>query len=280
MIGIVDFGASKSDWVFLDDNYHVLHRISYTGYNPFNVTPSLVLSPEIIKHLSKTNALKIYGAGLINDTICRSLRTLISQQLDKTILIDIHTDVLGAARALFHQDTGIVAMLGTGSMAAFYNGKQITKSCDSLGYILSDEGGGVDIGKSVLRSYYYKTMPEDISRAFLQTYNMSRFDFLSNLKESSNQAQYIASFSYFIQEYQDTAWAHNLLTDCFSSFFKNRLLPIVESSVENVGFVGSVAYLYRDILLSVGNTHNIKISTILDKPIIGLVAYHKQHIKL
>ena len=58
--------------------------------------------------------------------------------------IECASDLLAAARALWGDTPGIVAILGTGSNSCSYNGVSITGNVPPGGYILGDEGGGAD----------------------------------------------------------------------------------------------------------------------------------------
>ena len=61
---------------------------------------------------------------------------------------------MAAARALWFDEPGIVAILGTGSNSCVYDGINIIEAVPSLGYILGDEGSGAYLGKKLLQYYY------------------------------------------------------------------------------------------------------------------------------
>lgn len=276
MIVIVDFGASKSDWVFLDDNFQITHQLTDVGYNPYNDNDNFDVSDNTATLLSQSTIIYAYVAGIIDPSQTTHLEKILNKHCINIKHISIENDILGAARALFKDKSGLLCMLGTGSIAARYDGTRITKISGSLGYILSDEGAGIDIGKSVIRSYFYGLMPKDVEKVFYQKHPMTRFEFLNTLNSVKNKAKYLASFSYFVAEFDGSEWYKSILTDCFNNFLKNRLFPLIENSNESVGFVGSVAYLHKKCLLSVLNTQNIKIDRILARPIKGLIEYHKR----
>lgn len=275
MIAIADYGGSKSDWAFLDDNFGTIHEFKDIGFNPNTAGSTIEIAPTILELLSKCTAIHIYAAGVIT----QGHKELFIEYLRKhtEAIVKVQSDVLSCARALYNNKPGMLAMLGTGSMVARYDGKSITDISPSLGYILSDEGSGTDLAKYVLRSYYYGTMPTDIKNAFQEKYSLTRAAFLHQLKTADNKATYLADYSYFLFEHKSTEWAQKIINSSFNLFYEQRVLPLIEKSNESIGFVGSVAYLYRDEL-SVLFTHlDCSISKIISSPMLGLIEYHKSN---
>ena len=78
------------------------------------------------------------------------------------IKIEVDTDLIAAARALFGSNSGIVAILGTESCGLF-NGEYFSDYVPSLGFSLGDEGSASYFGKYIVRDYYYKILPTEIS---------------------------------------------------------------------------------------------------------------------
>ena len=54
--------------------------------------------------------------------------------------ITVHSDLLGAARALCGRDEGIACVLGTGSNSCQWDGEKIVKHVKSGGFIIGDDG--------------------------------------------------------------------------------------------------------------------------------------------
>ena len=146
---IADSGSTKTDWCLCDGST-ILTTIQSQGINPYHQaeeTIEQVLREELLPQLDQTselsiqNSLKVifYGAGCANETACNRVKGAISKVL-KTDDITIHSDLLGAARALCGHEEGIACVLGTGSNSCLYNGKEIVANIPPLGYILGDEG--------------------------------------------------------------------------------------------------------------------------------------------
>ena len=76
--------------------------------------------------------------------------------------IEVAPDTLGSARALFKRHPGLLCILGTGSNACVYDGTELKQCSPSLGYILGDEGSGLDLAKELIKSFFYGDLPNDL----------------------------------------------------------------------------------------------------------------------
>jgi N-acetylglucosamine kinase-like BadF-type ATPase len=70
-----------------------------------------------------------------------------------------------------------LVILGTGSHAAVFDGTKIIRQASSLGYLLGDEGGGSDIGKELIKAYFYQQLPPKIAADMETMINGDRSDF-------------------------------------------------------------------------------------------------------
>ena len=67
---------------------------------------------------------------------------------------------------------------------------------------------------------------------------------------------------------------YNLVYDHFRQFVVRNLKQYPQELP--VGFVGSIAYYYKDVLEKVLNDNGIRLANILQDPIDGLREYHKK----
>ena len=63
------------------------------------------------------------------------MRGVLSECFPGAVKVDVETDMLGAARALFADEPGIACILGTGANSCMYDGKNITGNVPPLGYV-------------------------------------------------------------------------------------------------------------------------------------------------
>ncbi|OFX59650.1 MAG: hypothetical protein A2046_11765 [Bacteroidetes bacterium GWA2_30_7] len=276
MILLADSGSSKTDWVLINNDQQ-LSYFNTIGLNPYftdslKVTESIqsILSFEIINQIDNVF---FYGAGCSNSDKSEIIKKGI-QSIIKKVEISVKSDLLGAARALFKNEKGIAVILGTGSNAGFYNGKEIIKNVGSFGYILGDEGSGAFLGLSLIKSYLNKELPKNLSEKFEKQYKTSKTEILENVYKKPFPNRYLAGFTKFIKENIDEEFIYSLVYNSFLKFFLNQIEKYEKKEAEKIRFTGSVAHHFQEILLKVSSHLNYKVDLILEKPINELVKYH------
>ena len=170
MILTADSGSTKCHWALVEgegasDNPKIIET---RGINPVTCSPEQV--KEIIAEglLPQSKATEVegiyfYGAGCIaNAPATLELQRTLQDIFSEATTVVVATDMLGAAHALCGHNKGIVCILGTGSNSAFYDGEQLTKNVPPLGYILGDEGGGANLGKTFVSDALKGLMPQEI----------------------------------------------------------------------------------------------------------------------
>ena len=215
-----------------------------------------------------------YGAGCSTE----SNNCLISDAIGvffRNSRIFIYHDIIGAARALFGDGQGIACILGTGCNSCFYDGTSTYPKIDSLGYLFGDEGAGSYIGKLFLGAYLKKELPADLRDAFDKYYGFTLEDILNALYNKPAPNRFLASFSLFLGPNREHAFVQQLLLRSFQDFFDAHVKKYEDYHTIPVGFIGSIASCYREILTRVADKEGIKIARILSSPAEGLVEYHK-----
>jgi hypothetical protein len=275
MLLIADSGSTKTDWCLVKPNGE-RHVVSGKGINPHHI-PSEQLDSTLQERIppeinnNRISHLHFYGAGCGSELSRVSLANAFERKFSDA-RISIHPDYLGAARALHGRSRGSVAILGTGSSCCSYNGQDVTKGTSSLGYILGDEGSATDIGKRLLRSYYYGQLPLDLS-VKLQGQGLSLEKTLRSLYQSSIPANYLAGFMNFMVENKQHSFVSGIIEQSFDEFFRLHVRQIHNKN-EKLGVVGSVAYLFSDRFMHVAQQHGVNDVNMLQYPIEKLVEYH------
>ena len=156
---IADSGSTKTDWCLCNGST-ILNNIQTQGINPYHQTEEAieeVLREELLPQFTKNSKFKIqnstkvifYGSGCANETACNRIKEALQKVLGAKD-VTIHSDLLGAARALCGHEEGIACVLGTGSNSCLYNGKEIIANTPPLGYILGDEGSSAVLGRRLV----------------------------------------------------------------------------------------------------------------------------------
>ncbi|HWB27889.1 MAG TPA: hypothetical protein VG738_20595 [Chitinophagaceae bacterium] len=275
---IADSGATKCEWCLL--NAGKKKQIITQGISPYFLTKDQVvalLQAELLPRLKNITVDEIfyYGTGLgIQSNV--KLITAALKKVFPGAAIQANTDLLAAARALCGNEKGIACILGTGSNSCYYNGKKIIKNSPGLGYVLGDEGSGAYLGKKVIQHYLYNTFDEDLKARFDAAFTTTAHEILEHVYKMPQPNRYLASFAIFLAENRGHYMIENIIEDGINDFFFNHLYKYTESWLYPISFTGSVAYGFRDVLQQLCGTYELELGKVLQKPMDGLVEYHKE----
>lgn len=274
---IIDCGSTKADWVLLKET-EVLIKFKTEGFNP-NYTEkeaimNIILNETTYKDFMQyVTEIYFYGSGCGNVDNCNKIKEILSS-IFINARIEVTHDMMAACRAILGNNNGIACILGTGSNSCRYDGTFITEQAVSLGYLLGDEGSGSHIGKLILRDYFYNKMPEDLSQKFKSEFNINVIEVLKNIYHESQVSRYLASFSKFAYINKEHKYINDLCTRCFDEFIDN-FIDIYECARETeIGFVGSIAYYFHDIIKQRLEIKGLRLGNVEKEPINGLVKYH------
>jgi hypothetical protein len=67
----------------------------------------------------------------------------------------------------------------------------------------------------------------------------------------------------------------NIVEDCLNDLFINHLLRYPGIHQHPVHFTGSVSFYFKDMLQALCEQYNIRMGSILQKPMKGLVKFHE-----
>ena len=276
MILIADSGSTKTNWCLVEQG-QIVSEIVTDGINPFYQTDMEIialLDDQLIPKLENTDIDRIffYGAGCSFP----EKKILVSRGLVRFFgnsMIEIQSDLLGAARSLFQQEKGIACILGTGSNSCYYDGKDITQNVSPLGFILGDEGSGAVLGKLFLADCLKNQLPKELKEEFLSRYELTPEIILDAVYKKPFPNRFLAQFTHFLAEKIEEPSVFNLVYDSFDAFLVRNVMQYPLEDMK-VGCIGSVAYYFRDTLEIVASERRIEISDIIQNPMEGLVKFH------
>ncbi|MDA3779903.1 MAG: hypothetical protein PF487_06750, partial [Bacteroidales bacterium] len=175
MILIADSGSSKIDWRAIKNNI-IVKSFTTSGLNPYFVTSTLLedIKREILEEINieDIRIVNFYCAGCLYEKNKINISEILNG-IFKNADINVETDLLAAARALYNKEKGIVVVLGTGANTCLYDGDKIINNIPSLGYFFGDEGGGDYLGKLLISDYLKDKMPLDILKKFEKEYDIN-----------------------------------------------------------------------------------------------------------
>ena len=269
-----DIGSTKSTWWF-DDKEAV--EIQLPGYNPLMhaaETGIKLFSDVASSLLTKPTTIFYYGTGVVDAREAEKISMLLSPFFPDAS-IHIKSDLEGAAIAACGHQPGTVAILGTGSHAAVFDGKQITRQATSLGFILGDEGGGCDIGKMLLQTYFAKEMPEEISLSMFELLPEGRTGLLRELMNSPAPNQFLASFAQVAVDHKEFPWIRQAIRERFALFTRRYLLPL--QPVIPVHIVGSIGCIFAGLIKEELEKAGLHSGEFISNPAFRLFERHLQY---
>lgn len=274
---IIDCGSTKADWVLLD-NSKVLKRFKTEGFNPNYISEDSILNiinneSSYKEHIRSISEIFFYGSGCGNTDNCNKVEEII-KSIFINAKIEVTHDMMAACRAILGKNKGVACILGTGSNSCCYDGESITDQAVSLGYILGDDGSGSYIGKHILRDYFYKNMPDVLSQRFKNDYDITISEVIKNIYHESQVSKYLASFSKFAYLNKEDKYIKDLCSKCFDEFIDNFILRYEYAKENEIGFVGSIAYYFQDIIKQRLENKNLKLGKVVKEPIDGLIGFH------
>lgn len=280
MILIADSGSTKTAWKLITSSGIVKSMIT-SGFNPFFRTEDDIAQEveRILKPETGTDILQIYfyGSGIVNAEKGEVIKNALLR-IYPDASIETYSDVLGAARALFGDDAGIACILGTGSNVCSYDGKKITGGVSPLGYILGDEGSGAVMGRKLLGDYFKEVMPPELRQKFSDNYNLSREEALNRVYRTEKPNQFLAQFTPFLSENIENKYCEKFVRQNFTEFFERNVLKLPESGTNPIGFIGSVAFHFSQVLKETASQFGFEQIIIKKDPIDGLEDYHTHRI--
>lgn len=271
---IADSGSTKTDWCVVEGS-NVVSRITGHGINPFQQNTDdiehLVIE-DLVKHIDapeRITEIEFYGAGC-RDAMIPVLEHLFGKVFVNATKIDVCSDMLGAARALFGTSEGIACILGTGSNSCLYDGCRIVANVPPLGYILGDEGSGAVLGRLFINALFKGGLSENLRDAFSAETGYDVPFIINKVYREPLANRFLASLSVFIHNHLDDRELRMLVIDNFKAFFKRNVSLYGRRDIA-IGAVGSIAYYYKAELEEAALSEGYTLAAVLKSPMDGLL---------
>lgn len=279
MILVADSGSTKCDWKLIKRK-EVVVSATTMGLNPFFHDEGIIaeaIAGDIMlkKYASNVSEVHFYGAGCSSS----DRNQIVESGLRRVFVnakIHVDHDVMGAAIAACQGKPGIACILGTGSNACYFDGKNVHQEIPSLGYILGDEASGSWFGKKLLRDYLYKEpIPNDL-RDELESLGYEKNAILNRIYREPHANVYLASLVKVLANYRETDYVRQMIAEGMRTFLKRHVCCFSNFKDVPVCFVGSIAFHFQDILKGEAEKLDILVGNIIKQPIDGLVEFHRE----
>ena len=271
---LADAGSTKTDWLLRDNQGDAL-RFHTDGMNPS------LLTDDEIRHILATQLLPqvegflieqvdFYGAGCRGEAAER-MKNLLGEVVGVRN-ITVESDMLGAARMLCGNNSGIVCILGTGANSCLYDGQQISRQTPALGFILGDEGSGAVLGRRLIGDIFKGQLPEDLCKDFLLDYPLTMDELIRRVYRTSAPNQYLASFTPFLSKNIHRAEIQELIRDEFHRFIRRNVLAYLAytTAQPSIHFVGSIASVFQTQLSEVVAQYDFTLGKVVRQSIDAL----------
>lgn len=278
MILVADSGSTKTDWRLISENE--VQSFSTRGLNPFHSNEK-----DIKKELEtldfqgneqNIHEVYFYGSGVANAEMKDVIHQALQSRIGVHPYIQVNDDLLGVARALFQDRSGIACILGTGSNSGLYEDGKISDKVPALGYSLGDEGGGADIGKRLVNALHKRSLSDQLREAIIADEGLTTDQILENVYNKPFANRYLASLTKIAAKYIEHQEIRDIVSAAFTDFVTKNVSKYSHFKDLEIGFAGSVAYYFKEILAEVLEKHKLKISQIIPSPVEGLVTYHQK----
>jgi N-acetylglucosamine kinase-like BadF-type ATPase len=278
MIAVVYSGSNNADWRLADKD-RVIAAFKTSAINPyFNdekyIVQLLNKNINLIHHAEEIKRIHFFGAGASSNERKTTVFNALSSFF-KHGRVTVEHDIMAAAIACCKNSPGIVCICGSGTNAAWYDGKKVKPNNYGLGYILADEGSGNWLGKQLLKGYMNETLPENIRKKFVHKYDPDRKNLLEKVYRQKQPALFLSSFTEFYIENRDDSYLKSIVKSGFENMIKTYLLPLHDEHPEALlYFAGSVAAGFQNHLHEAAADANLKIANIIKEPINNLLTYY------
>ncbi|MCS6789579.1 MAG: hypothetical protein NZ580_01155 [Bacteroidia bacterium] len=286
-VWVVDAGATKTEWVSWREE---LGDEAYS-FRSDGINPEVEGWEQVRKNLQKyayqlleeqdfpaPTEIYFYGPALHAPASRQQMEQLLREifKIPPQRKVEAYHDLLGAARSAWRRKPGVVAILGTGSNCALWDGENIQAQRGGHGYLLGDEGGGADLGKHFLSALLHDEVEEDLVRLFFKENPFPEAVDALTLRRmayaSLRPSAFLGKFAAFLAHHQRHPWVQALVRERFR-LFARRTWKHWKTDYP-IRYVGGVANAFSSILEEVTREEGGQWGGVVENVAEGLLRYH------
>lgn len=275
MILIIESGATKSDWLAISRDGRQEFTASLAGMNistaGTDFLAEVIAGAAALLPCDKISEVFLYTAGVPSEEKVQILRKLFLQSFPGITSFCVESDLLAAARAVCGHDSGIAAIIGTGSNSCFYDGGKITEHVNCGGFIIGDEGSAAKLGSIFLADHIKGLVPAEVDDDFNARFDGSYSGIVSRIYSAAAPSAYLGSIAPFILSHYSNPYIKEMVDGNFKAFFSRCICRYPKAPI---GFAGGFAWACRGIISEIAAEYGLEISCFVKSPIENLAAYH------
>lgn len=278
MVAIIYSGSHFAVWKIADKG-KIVEDFKTVGINPFfhdkkHIVHLLGKKTELINHAENIRQVYFFGAGASS----KERRKMVIDGLRgffRFAKVHVHHDMDAAALITCNKEPGLVSIIGSGSNAAYFDGKKVLGNNFGLGYVLGDEGSSNWLGKELLKSYLHQSLPENLLKKFNKKYIVDRRHTLDKIYRNPHPVLYLSTFAEFLIEHKDDAYCREMIKKGFRKLFDLYILPLSHKHPQvPLHFTGTIAGAFQEYLYEVAEEKQIQISTVIKEPVHNLLTHY------
>ncbi|MFA4869475.1 MAG: hypothetical protein WC623_14830 [Pedobacter sp.] len=278
MIAIVYSGSKTAFWKIARDG-KTIAECTMPGINPcFNdqktILQYLNKKTTLINHAESIKKIYVFAAGASSEERRKELAETLGIFF-RYSKITVKDDLYGASISACYNNSGIVAILGSGANCAYFDGKKPEKNNFGLGYVFGEDGSATYLGKTILKLFLQNKLPADLQKDFELKYNLDRPQILERIYKKPMAQQFLSSFFDFFLENRTNKYILEIIENAFERYFDIFLQPTLKRHPgKEIHFVGLVAGSFQDELRGIAKKRGLEITTITKEPIYNLLNYY------
>ncbi|MEM6807438.1 MAG: hypothetical protein AAF696_38925, partial [Bacteroidota bacterium] len=142
------------------------------------------------------------------------------------------------------------------------------------GYLLGDEGSGMDLGKYLLKGLLEGKFAEEIERYVCEQEGMDIGQLRTSVYNSKQANRRLASFAPYIYQWKQDEQIQHMLKSRFQAFIQSSLNPLLPLQHIPLDFVGAIGKYFRKELEAALTDRGWQIGHMITNPMEKLVLYH------
>ncbi|HLR91282.1 MAG TPA: hypothetical protein VK040_10020 [Balneolaceae bacterium] len=246
---IADSGATSTDWLHADNGE--VTRYKTQGLHPayVNLQKDRLNVQASLGHLTP-DTIWFYGTGCgLSESADNHIHALLKAIFPHAKII-IKSDLEGAGVAFFGEGSGIVAVLGTGAIAARCEAGILTHRSVSLGYAIGDEGSAADLGRRILKTWFRNTADTETLAWISEKLDDVRYgEMMNRIYNSKTPNRELASVAGRVLQGSFPKSLTGLIRASFADFIDQQLSALHPSDDERIVFTGAVAGAHKTLLI-------------------------------
>ncbi len=281
MVAVIEAGGTKTEARIGNRSRSEVR--SGAGINPYFQSDEEILDRlKVIftKENSGPNAIThayYYGAGCSHPDQAARVQSCIRTILPDLLVLEVHSDLTGAARAVCRNTTGFVGILGTGSNACIYDGKSIQSQMVSFGFWLGDEGSGGYLGKLIFKDWLRNKLPAAVEATIETLLHFPKEVALERIYADPNPNKTIASLARVAIENKNHPAFRQLIKKSLDDYFEETRHLFESFQNLTFHFVGSVAWHLSEEITKQITIRGYQTGKIVSNPSDLLFEYHTEN---